>query len=148
MGHTETYMTGPRGWSERMYAWNFYDVSKPLYLGMDANGIGLGTCLLQMWECINCRCEEVLNNVVFHPMHLPASLSNAERWYSNIERKAVGYATWAWKVPPLLLCKRCIVITDHKLLVALISEEVATLSCCGYTSTACTFCTDLVPSYK
>ena len=44
----------------------FYDASKPLHLQTDASGIDLGASLMQMWEGMNCRCEEVPNNVALH----------------------------------------------------------------------------------
>ena len=46
----------------------FYDASKPLYLETDASSIGLGTGLLQVRDCMNCRLDEALNNTALCPI--------------------------------------------------------------------------------
>ena len=65
--------------------------SKPLYLEIDASGIDLGTCLLQMQEGKNCRCEEVPNNVAlcliaFTHKSFPAQSDNTATFYLFISK--------------------------------------------------------------
>ena len=40
----------------------FYDASRLLYLETDASGIGLRAGLLQVWDGMNCGCNEVPEN--------------------------------------------------------------------------------------
>ena len=64
----------------------FYDVSKLLYLEIDAFSIGPGAGLLQVRDSINCRQDKVLGNTALHPIAFESkSLSSMEQQYSNIE---------------------------------------------------------------
>ena len=42
----------------------FYDASKPLHTEMDASDVDCGASLFQIREGMNCRCDEVLDNVI------------------------------------------------------------------------------------
>ena len=46
----------------------FYNALKPLYPGMDASSVGPEACLLQMREGMNCRHDEVPDNMTLHPI--------------------------------------------------------------------------------
>ena len=106
----------------------FYDATKPLYLETNAYGIDFGTSLLQMWEGMNCRCEELLDNVVFYPnVFASTSLSSMERQYSNTEREPLSILHGLIKFLHYCLAKQVYVITDHKLPAVMISKNVAAL---------------------
>ena len=70
----------------------FYDTSRPLYLGTDASGIGLGVRLLQVRDGMNCGHEKVPDNAVLDPIAFATkSLSSAGWYYSRIEWEALEY---------------------------------------------------------
>ena len=46
----------------------FYDASRPLYLETDESSVSLGTRLLQVWDGMNCECDEVPDNATLHPI--------------------------------------------------------------------------------
>ena len=46
----------------------FFDPSKSLYLEIDASSVSLWASLLQMQEEISFRYDEILDNVVLHPV--------------------------------------------------------------------------------
>ena len=107
----------------------FYDTSKPLYLEMDVSGMGLGACLLQIRESMNCGHDEVLDNATLCLIAFACkSLSSMQWWYSNIEREALGILHGLEIFHPYCFTKEVHVITDHKLFVAMISKDVVTLS--------------------
>ena len=57
----------------------FYDTSKPLYLDIDASGIGLGASLLQMRKDMNCWFDKVTDNATLCPIAFASkSLSSVE----------------------------------------------------------------------
>ena len=69
----------------------FYDNTKPLYLEIDASGVGLGVALLQMHKGTACQKDIVPNSTTLCPIAFASkSLRGAECRYSNIEREALG----------------------------------------------------------
>ena len=56
------------------------------------------------------------------------SLSNAEKWYSNIKWEALGILHGLEKFDHYYFAKEVYVITHHKPLVAIVNKEFATLS--------------------
>ena len=58
----------------------FYDMARTLYLDTNALGIGLGTGLVQVRDCMSCGHNEVPGNVI---LHLIAMLSNAYQVWSS-----------------------------------------------------------------
>ena len=68
-----------------------HDIREPLYLEADALRVGLGTGLLQMWDNLNCGCDEAPDNTMFWLITFPSkSLSSMEQQYSNIEREVLA----------------------------------------------------------
>ena len=107
----------------------FYDMSRPLYLKMDAFSVGLRERLLQVREGMNCGCDEVPDNVTLCPITFASkSLLNAEQWYSNIEWEALGILYGLKKFHHYCFAKKVYVITEHKPLAAMVHKHVATLS--------------------
>ena len=69
----------------------FYDNSKPLYLVIDASGIGLGAALLQLCDNMVCQVGIAPQNITLHPIAFASkSLTGVEQRYSNIEHEALG----------------------------------------------------------
>ena len=69
----------------------FYDETKPLYLEIDASGIGLGTTLLQTRDGTTCPKDTAPDNTILRPITFESkSLTSAEYRYSNTEREALG----------------------------------------------------------
>ena len=65
----------------------FYGDNKPLYLEIDASGVGLGVALLQTWEGTTCQMDTAPDNTILHPIAFASkSQMGAEHRYSNIER--------------------------------------------------------------
>ena len=68
-----------------------YDKSKPLYLEMEASGVGLGTNLIQIRNCTRCLRDTAPDNNILRPITFASkSLSNTGKRCSNIEREAQG----------------------------------------------------------
>ena len=82
----------------------FYDEIKPLYLEMDAPGIGLGATLLQTRDGTTCSEDIPPDNTILRPITFASkSLTSAVQRYSNIEREALGILH-GLKISPLLFC--------------------------------------------
>ena len=70
---------------------DMYDETKPLYIEMDACGVGLRAALVQRRSSTSCPRDEALDNSILRPIvFMSRSLSHAEKRYSNIEREALG----------------------------------------------------------
>ena len=68
-----------------------YDNSKPLYLEIDASGIGLGAALLQLHDNMVCQKGVAPQNIALCPIAFTSkSLTDAEWRYSNTEWEALG----------------------------------------------------------
>ena len=107
----------------------FYDETKQLYIETDISGVGLGAVLLQTRGNMSCHRDEALDNSMPRPiMFTSKSLTGVENRYSNIEREALDILYGLEKFPSLLLCQEVSIITDHKPLIAIFKEDVATLS--------------------
>ena len=71
-----------------------YDASRPLYLGINASGVGLKAGLLQVWGGMNCRHDKVPDIATLCPIAFTIkSLLSAEQHCSNSECKPCGYTT-------------------------------------------------------
>ena len=69
----------------------FYDTSIPIYVETDASGICLEAGLLQVRGRMNCRCKDVSDNVILHPIAFASkSLLNTEWCYRTIEWESLG----------------------------------------------------------
>ena len=78
---------------------------------------------------MNCRHGEVPNNAALHPIAFSSkSLSSMEQWYSNIEKEALGILHGLIKFQHYCFAKEMYVITDHKLLSTMVSNDAAMLS--------------------
>ena len=109
----------------------FYDESRPLYLETDASGVGLGDGLLQVRESMICGCDEIPDDATLCPIAFTGKgLSNAEWCYSNVESEGLGTLHALEKFIHYNFAKEVCAITDHKLLEAIISKNVAMLSQC------------------
>ena len=53
-----------------------YDDTKPLYLKIDASGVGLGAALLQTWEGTTCQKDMVQDNTILCPIAIASTLLN------------------------------------------------------------------------
>ena len=83
----------------------FYNETKPLYLEIDASGIGLGAALLQTRDDTTCPKDTAPDNTVLRSITFASkSLTSVEWRYSNIEREALGILHSLEKMSPLLLC--------------------------------------------
>ena len=98
----------------------FHNALKPLYLDMDASGIGLQTSLLQMREGMNLGHDEVLDNLILQPIaFVSKSLYSVEWQYSNVQREGQGILHGLEKFHRYCIVKDIPVITDHKPLMAI-----------------------------
>ena len=109
----------------------FYNNSKPLYLERDASGVGLGAALLQLYNNATCQKGMAPDNTILHPiMFASKSLTVAEQRYSNIKWEVLGILHGLEKFHHYCFGREVLVITDHKLLVAMFKKDVATLLQC------------------
>ena len=109
----------------------FYNDSKPLYLETDASRVSLGAALLQLHNNMVCQKGVAPDNITLHPIVFASkSLTGAEHRYSNIECEALGILHGLVKLHHYCFGQEVLVITDHRLLVAMFKKDVATLSQC------------------
>ena len=107
---------------------NFYDETKPLFLEMEASGVGVGAALLQTRSGNSCPRDKVPATGHTDPWHLWARACEAWERYSNIEREVVGILYGLIKFHHHCFAREVSIITDHKLLVVIFKKDVATLS--------------------
>ena len=106
----------------------FYDDTKPLHLGTDASGVGLGAALLQMCQETTCQKDVAPDNTILHPIAFASkSLTGAEHRYSNIEREALGILRGLEKFHHYCFPRDVLVITDHKSLVTIFKKDMVML---------------------
>ena len=106
----------------------FYDDAKPLYLETDASGVSLGAALLQL--CYNTVCQKgiVLDNIALCPIAFAnKSNTSVERRYSNIEYEVPRILHGLEKFHHYCFGREVLIITDHKLLVAMFKKGMGTL---------------------
>ena len=109
--------------------YEIYDRCRPLYQKTDASGVGLGAQLLQMRDGMKYGHDEVLNNVTLHSIIFASrSLSNTDRCYSSIEYEALRILHGPEMVHQCCFVMAVHIITDHKVLVAICSMDMAVLS--------------------
>ena len=53
----------------------FYDTARPLNQETDASGTDLGSVLLQVSDGMNCKFDEVPDNIIFYQNNSPAKAS-------------------------------------------------------------------------
>ena len=107
----------------------FHSASRLLYLETDAFYVSLGAGLLQVREGMYCGFDEVQDNVNQCPIAFGSkSLSCAGQLYSNIKWEALGIQHGLKKFHHYCIDKEVCLITDHKLLMAVVNKDVATLS--------------------
>ena len=107
----------------------FYDETKPLYIKTDASGIGLGAALLQTRSNTSCHRNEAPNNNILRPIAFASkNLTTTEKWYINIEGEALGMLYGLEKFHHYCFLREVSIITDCKLLIAIVKEDVTTLS--------------------
>ena len=115
----------------------FYDDTKLLYLETNASRVGLGAALLQLHDNTMCQKDMAPDNTILCPIAFASkSLTGAEQRYSNIKREALGILHGMEKFHHYCFGREVLIITDHKLLVSIYKQDVATLSQCAY-STYC-----------
>ena len=107
----------------------FYDVARFLYLETNASSIDLGARILEVRDSINSEHEKVSENTILHPMTFSSSgLSSSEWCYSNIECETLGVLHGLGKFHHHCFAKKVCAITHHKILMAILNKDVATMS--------------------
>ena len=107
----------------------FYNETQPLYLETNASGVRLGASLLQTRSGTSCPRDKTTDNIISRPIAFDSkSLSSVERWYTNIEREALGILYGLKKFHHYCFVRRESIITNHKPLVTISKKDVATLS--------------------
>ena len=85
----------------------FYDETKPLYIEMNASGVGLGATLLQTRSNTTCPKDEAPDNSILRPIAFASkSLNGAEKKIQHYRKGSTRHTIWDWKIPPLLLHER------------------------------------------
>ena len=107
----------------------FYEDTKPIYLGTDASGIGLGAALLQLHDSTTCQKGMASDNTILCPITFASKhLTGAEQRYSNIKCEALGILHGLEKFHHYCFGREVPVITNHKPLIFMFKKDVATLS--------------------
>ena len=77
---------------------------------------------------MNCWCDKVANNATLCPIVFNSkSLLSAEQHYSNIECEALGILQGLETFHCCCFAREVCFITDHRLLIAILSKDVAML---------------------
>ena len=106
----------------------FYDKTHPLYLETDASGIRPGVPLLKTRSDTSCpRDKSTRQQHVQTHCICKGELVNAERKYNNNERETLGILPGLRKFHHYCFVRELSIITDHKLLVAILEKDVPTL---------------------
>ena len=109
----------------------FYDDTKLLYLETDASRVGLETVLLQLHKGSMCQKDVAPVNTILCPIAFASKcLTGAECRYSNIELEALGILHGLEKFHHYCFAREVLIITDHKLLVAVFKKDMAMLPQC------------------
>ena len=107
----------------------FYDKTKPVYLKIDASGIGFGTVLLQTRDGTTCSEDTAPDNTILRSIAFAGkSLISAEQRYSNIGRETLGTLHGLKKCHHYCFAREVSIITNHKPLVAIFNKDIVTLS--------------------
>ena len=115
---------------------NFYNKSKPLYLGTDTSRIGPGAILLQTRDGTSCPKDSAPDNTILQPKAFASkSLTSTECRYSNIGREVLGILYGLDKFHHYCFARDVNVITDHRPLVVIFKKGVA-----AYHKESSTFC--------
>ena len=110
---------------------SYYDKDKPIFIEVDARGQGLGAVLLQgdIFHADASICNQTDGNYLLLRDHLKPigyaskSLSEAEKHYSNIDRKLLG-VVWAINhFHHYTFANKIYLISDHKPLHPLFSGK-------------------------
>ena len=83
--------------------------------------------------CNNTACQKDMtsDNTILHPITSSSKcLTGAEQRYSNIKPEALGILHALEKFHHYSFSREVLIITDHKLLIAMLKQDVATLSLC------------------
>ena len=95
------------------------------------SGVGLEAVLLQLHECTMCQKDMAPDNTVLHPIAFASKgLTGTECRYSNIEQEVLGILHGLEKFHHYCFAREVLIITDHKLLVAIFKKDVSMLSQC------------------
>ena len=102
----------------------FYSENKEPFLETDVSGVGLGAALLQLRDNTAWQQGTAPDNTMLWPIAFASkSLTGAESRYSNRECKALGIIHGLEKCHHYCFGRNIIIITDHKLLVAIFKKR-------------------------
>ena len=106
----------------------FYYAARSLYWETDASGISLEGGLLQVWDGMNCRCNETSDNAMLLQLHLPAKAYLVQcGTYSNIKCEDISILHGLGKFHHYCFARKICIIIDHKPLVVILSKDVSML---------------------
>ena len=102
----------------------FHNETKPLFIETDASGVGLEAAFLQTRSNTSCHRGRVPDNSILRPIAFSnKSLTGAEKRYSNIKREVLDILYGLEKFYHYYFVREVSIITDHKLLVAIIKKQ-------------------------
>ena len=109
----------------------FYNDTKLLYLKTDVSGISLGAALLQLRDNTTSQTHMAADNTILCPIKFVSkSLMGVKHRYSNIKYEALGILHELDKFHHYYFSREVLIIMDHKPLVSMFTNDVATLSQC------------------
>ena len=107
----------------------FYDETKPLYIEMDASGVGLEFSLLQTRNNTRCDKDEDPRKQHTKTHCIPQQMSDwSRKKIQQYRKKSTMHATWVEKSHHYRFVREVSIIPHHKPLVTIFKKDIETLS--------------------
>ena len=107
----------------------FFNAARFLYLETETSGIGIGTGLLRLRDGMNCGHDEMPHNAILHPTAFTSKtflMPHSATTMYNVRHVRILHGLE--KIDHHSFMREVCVITNHKLLVAMLIKDITMLS--------------------